>query len=71
MTRGEISGMQYRVEVEREVDGRWIAEVTEVPGAMCYGATREEAIARAEALALQVVSKRPKNDRRMRWKPES
>lgn len=55
--------MRYRVDIERKVDGRWIAEVAEVPGAMCYGATREEAVARAEALALQVDSERPKNDR--------
>lgn len=48
--------MQFIVEAEQEVDGRWIAEVTEIPGVMKYGQTREEAIAYAEALALRVVA---------------
>ena len=48
--------MMYRIEVEREEDGRWIAEVLELPGAMTYGATREDAIARAKALALRVIA---------------
>jgi len=46
------------VEVETEADGRWIAEVPELPGVMAYGATREAAIARAEALALRVIADR-------------
>jgi predicted RNase H-like HicB family nuclease len=50
--------MNLHVETEREEDGRWIAEVTEVPGAMSYGATREEAIAKAKALALRVLADR-------------
>nr|VFJ88194.1 MAG: Predicted nuclease of the RNAse H fold, HicB family [Candidatus Kentron sp. H]VFJ90209.1 MAG: Predicted nuclease of the RNAse H fold, HicB family [Candidatus Kentron sp. H]VFJ96570.1 MAG: Predicted nuclease of the RNAse H fold, HicB family [Candidatus Kentron sp. H] len=50
--------MQFTVETEREIDGRWIAEVTELPGAMKYGKTREEAIARAEALALRAIAER-------------
>jgi predicted RNase H-like HicB family nuclease len=50
--------MRYTVQTEREEDGRWIAEVTELPGVMKYGATREEAIAQAEALALRVVADR-------------
>ena len=44
-----------RVETEREEDGRWIAEVPELFGVMVYGQTREEAIARVEALALRVI----------------
>jgi len=46
------------VEYEQEDDGRWIAEVLELPGVMVYGATREEALAKAEALALRVVAER-------------
>lgn len=47
-----------KIEIERETDGRWIAEVTTLPGTMAYGATREEAIARVEALALRVLADR-------------
>ena len=47
-----------KIEIERETDGRWIAEVTALPGAMAYGATRDEAIARVEALALRVLADR-------------
>ena len=47
-----------RIEIEREDDGRWIAEVTELPGVMVYGQTREEAVARAEALALRAMADR-------------
>jgi predicted RNase H-like HicB family nuclease len=50
--------MNLVVELEQEVDGRWIAEVVEIPGAMAYGKTQEEAMARAEALALRVVADR-------------
>nr|VFJ49601.1 MAG: hypothetical protein BECKDK2373C_GA0170839_102637 [Candidatus Kentron sp. DK] len=50
--------MQFTVETERESDGRQIAEVTDIPGAMIYGKTRSEAIARAEALALRAIAER-------------
>ena len=46
------------VETERETDGRWLAEITELPGVMCYGASREEAVARTEALALRSLADR-------------
>ena len=46
------------VEVEQEQDGRWIAEVTALPGVLAYGASRDEAIKRAEALALRVIADR-------------
>ncbi len=46
------------VEVEQEEDGRWIAEVIEIPGAMAYGATRHEAVSRVEALILRVLADR-------------
>ena len=50
--------MRFTIEVEREEDGRWIAEVAEIPGSMTYGASRDEAIARVEALALRVLAER-------------
>jgi predicted RNase H-like HicB family nuclease len=46
------------IEIEREVDGRWIAEVPALPGVMVYGQTREEAIALVEALALRTLADR-------------
>ncbi len=50
--------MNFTVEVEQEEDGRWLSEVAELPGALAYGQTREEAIARVQALALRVVADR-------------
>jgi predicted RNase H-like HicB family nuclease len=47
-----------RVETEREEDGRWIAEVPELPGVLVYGQTRQEAIKRVQALALRVIADR-------------
>jgi predicted RNase H-like HicB family nuclease len=47
-----------KIELEREEDGRWIAEVPSLAGVLAYGETREEAIARAEALALRVLADR-------------
>ena len=46
------------IEIEREEDGRWIAEVMDLPGAMVYGATREEAVAKVKALALRILADR-------------
>ena len=45
-----------KAETEREEDGRWIAEVAALPGVMTYGATRAEAVSKAEALALRVLA---------------
>ena len=50
--------MTFTVEYEREEDGRWLAEVLELPGVLAYGRSSEEAIARAQALALRVVADR-------------
>ena len=47
-----------KIEVEKETDGRWIAEVPELPGVMAYGETKEEAIAKSEALALRIIADR-------------
>ena len=48
--------MNFRIEIDREDDGRWIAEIPELPGVMAYGKTRQEAIAKVEALALRLVA---------------
>ena len=50
--------LTFTIETEREEDGRWIAEVMEIPGAMVYGSTTEDAIAKAQALALRVLAER-------------
>jgi predicted RNase H-like HicB family nuclease len=50
--------MNFTVELEQEEDGRWIAEVIEIPGALAYGRTQDEALSRVEALALRVVADR-------------
>jgi len=47
-----------KIEIEKEDDGRWIAEIPELPGVMAYGKSRDEAISKAEALALRVLADR-------------
>ena len=46
------------IDLDREEDGRWIAEATELPGVMCYGQTRDEAISSTERLAIEVIADR-------------
>lgn len=53
-----MSHLVYKVETELEIDGRWIAEVLDLPGVMAYGSTEKEAIASAQALALRVLADR-------------
>ncbi len=48
--------MRFRFEIDREEDGRWIAEIPEVPGAIAYGVTEAEAKAKAYALALYAIA---------------
>jgi predicted RNase H-like HicB family nuclease len=48
----------YKVETEQETDGRWIAEVPELPGVLAYGQTRDEAVRKAQALSLRVLAER-------------
>ena len=48
--------MNLTVETEQETDGRWIAEVPQLPGTMAYGSTQEEALAKVQALALRVLA---------------
>ncbi|MGH8770201.1 MAG: type II toxin-antitoxin system HicB family antitoxin [Burkholderiales bacterium] len=50
--------MNISIEREQEEDGRWLAEVPELPGVLAYGSTPEEAMARAEVLALRVIAER-------------
>lgn len=50
--------MTFTVEYEQEEDGRWLAEVPELTGVLAYGNTTEEAIAKAQALALRVLADR-------------
>jgi predicted RNase H-like HicB family nuclease len=50
--------MNFTIEVEQETDGRWIADIAQIPGAMAYGSNRNEAVAKAEALALRVLAER-------------
>ena len=50
--------MKFRVEIEQEEDGRWIAEVVDLPGVLAYGSTSEEAQAKVQAFALRVIADR-------------
>ena len=50
--------MTFTIEHEREQDGRWLAEVPELPGVLAYGATANEAMGKAEAFALRVLADR-------------
>ena len=50
--------MNFIVETEQEEDGRWIAEVLELPGVLAYGQTADQARAKVQALALRVVAER-------------
>lgn len=50
--------MNFTIECEEEVDGRWIAEIPQLPGVLCYGQTADEAMAKAEVLALRAMAER-------------
>jgi predicted RNase H-like HicB family nuclease len=50
--------MNLQIEIEQEQDGRWIADVVDLPGVLAYGQTRDEAIANAKVLALRVLAER-------------
>jgi predicted RNase H-like HicB family nuclease len=53
-----VERLAMRIEVEQEDDGRWLADVVDLPGVMSYGETRERAVAKAESLALRVIADR-------------
>jgi predicted RNase H-like HicB family nuclease len=48
--------VNFKIDFEREDDGRWIAEISELPGVLAYGATQSEAEAAVEALSLRVIA---------------
>jgi predicted RNase H-like HicB family nuclease len=48
----------FQIETEQETDGRWIAEIEELSGAMVYGHSKQEAIRKVEALALRILADR-------------
>jgi predicted RNase H-like HicB family nuclease len=50
--------MNFTIECEEEVDGRWLAEIPELPGVLCYGLSSEDAMAKAEVLALRAMAER-------------
>jgi len=50
--------MNFRIEIEKETDGRWLAEVEALPGVASYGTTKTDAVAKVQALALRVLAER-------------
>ena len=50
--------MNFTLDCEREEDGRWLAEVSQLPGVLAYGSSANEAMAKAEVLALRVLAER-------------
>ena len=58
--------MKFQIEIDREEDGRWIAEITTLPGVLVYGKSRKEAVAKVKALALRVLADKIENEKRDR-----
>jgi predicted RNase H-like HicB family nuclease len=54
--------VRFTIEYEQEEDGRWLAEVLELPGVLAYGYTLEDAMAKAQALGLRVLADRIEHD---------
>jgi predicted RNase H-like HicB family nuclease len=50
-------GMNFKIEYDQEADGRWLAELPQIPGVMAYGNSKEEAMAKTEALALRALAR--------------
>ena len=57
-----MNTMNFEIELEQEIDGRWIAEIPGIPGVLAYGVTPLQAGARARALALRVLADRMENE---------
>jgi len=57
--------MEFLLEFEQETDGRWIAEIPELPGVLAYGVTRTQAGEKAKALALRVLAERIESESSM------
>lgn len=58
--------MKFHIELDREVDGRWIAEISSLPGVLAYGTSRREAVAKVKALALRVLADEIEKDQKDR-----
>ncbi|WP_158819554.1 type II toxin-antitoxin system HicB family antitoxin [Granulicella sp. S156] len=54
--------MDYAIEFEREDDGRWIAEIPDLPGVMAYGASKQEAESKVQSIALRVIADKLERD---------
>ena len=52
---------QFTIETEQEENGRWIAEILEIPGALVYGNSQKQAITKVQALALRVLADKLEN----------
>ncbi len=50
--------MNFSIECEEEIDGRWIAEIPQLPGVLCYGTTADDAMSKAEVLVLRAMAER-------------
>jgi predicted RNase H-like HicB family nuclease len=57
-----VLDMNFEIEFEQETDGRWIADIPEIPGVLAYGATQAQAGAKAKALTLRVLADRMENE---------
>ena len=66
--RGEAY-LKFQIELEREDDGRWIAEIPALPGVLVYGKTKQEAVAKAKALALRVLADEVEKETRHSTRP--
>jgi predicted RNase H-like HicB family nuclease len=60
------SRVKFQIELDREEDGRWIAEITSLPGVLVYGKSRQEAVAKVKALALRVLADEIENEKKDR-----
>ncbi len=56
--------MKFQIQLDREEDGRWIAEIASLPGVMAYGKTKQEAVAKAKAFALRVPAGEVEKDKK-------
>jgi len=56
--------LKFQIELDREEDGRWIAEIAALPGVMAYGETKPEAVAKVKALALRVLADRVEKEKK-------
>jgi len=56
--KDNVFPMTLKIEIEREDNGRWIAEVPALPGCLCYGVTKDDAVRSTEALALRILAER-------------